>query len=448
MGGCCSHDVSVRGRVESEIDDGDYEDYEDINDVMYENDGAIVRVRGFSKSVSMFTQQGLKGVNQDSMTVWEDYTGEPGMIFCGVFDGHGPLGHKVSQFIRDNLPSKLSEAIKMAQEKSFKYYDANDADTETFHDAYNDSNRHNNITLPSWEGCFLKSFDEMDDHLAQEVNTDSYCSGCTAVTVIRQGDQLIVGNLGDSRAVLCTKDRDQLISVQLTVDLKPEIPSEASRIFNCEGRVFAAEEEPDVYRLWMPDDDCPGLAMSRAFGDFCLKDYGLIAAPDVFYRKITEQDQFVVLATDGIWDVLTNNEVVNIVASVPRKSTAAKILVKRAVRAWRYKYPGSKIDDCAAICLFLDDHQSVLSHSQSTNTRRSRHHRSKHSNSKHSGSKHSRSHRKSEDNETVAGKVGVQLDEEWTALGGLARANSISKLPRLARNMSKRQSSSKRLLGS
>jgi serine/threonine protein phosphatase PrpC len=50
----------------------------------------------------------------------------------------------------------------------------------------------------------------------------------------------------------------------------------------------------------MPDDDCPGLAMSRAFGDFCLKDYGLIAAPDVFYRKITEQDEFVVLATDGV----------------------------------------------------------------------------------------------------------------------------------------------------
>jgi len=67
--------------------------------------------------------------------------------------------------------------------------------------------------------------------------------------------------------------------------------------------VFAAEEEPDVYRIWMPDDDCPGLAMSRAFGDFCLKDYGLIAVPDVFYRKITPQDQFVVLATDGVSNI-------------------------------------------------------------------------------------------------------------------------------------------------
>ncbi|CAI8584962.1 unnamed protein product [Vicia faba] len=438
MGGCCSHDVSVRGKVESEGDDGEY-DYDDDNSndhVTYQNDGSMVRFRGFSKVVSMHTQQGMKGINQDSMTVWEDYTGEQGMILCGVFDGHGPLGHKVSQFIRDNLPLKLAAAIKMAQQKANRYYDATDADTETFDDVHNGSHRHNNISLASWEGCFLKSFDEMDEHLAQEVNTDSYCSGCTAVTLIKQGDQLIVGNLGDSRAILCTRDRDQLMAVQLTVDLKPDIPSEASRIFNCEGRVFAAEEEPDVYRIWMPDDDCPGLAMSRAFGDFCLKDYGLIAAPDVFYRKITKQDEFVVLATDGIWDVLTNSEVVNIVASAPRKSIAAKLLVKRAVRAWRYKYPGSKVDDCAAICLFLDD-QPVLSHSQSSMSRKSRHHRS---------SKRAKSQR-NEDNETVAGKVGVELDEEWKALGGLARANSISRLPRLARIMSKRQSS-KRLNGS
>ncbi|CAK8542035.1 unnamed protein product [Lathyrus sativus] len=434
MGGCCSHEISTRGKVESEVDEGEY-DYDDENSndhVTYQNDGSMVRFGGFSRVVSMYTQQGKKGINQDSMTVWEDYTGEQGMILCGVFDGHGPLGHKVSQFIRDNLPLKLSAAIKMAQQKANRYYDAPDADTETFDDGHNGSNRGNNISLASWEGCFLKSFDEMDEHLAKEVNTDCYCSGCTAVTLIKQGDQLIIGNLGDSRAILCTRDRDQLIPVQLTVDLKPDIPSEASRIFNCEGRVFAAEEEPDVYRIWMPDDDCPGLAMSRAFGDFCLKDYGLIAAPDVSYRKITKQDEFVVLASDGIWDVLTNSEVVNIVASAPRKSIAAKLLVKRAVRAWRYKYPGSKVDDCAVICLFLNE-EPVLSHYQSTTSRKSQHHRSKRSKSQ-----------RNEDNETVAGKLDVDLHEEWKALGGLARANSISRLPRLARKMSKRQSSQRR----
>ncbi|KAL2330653.1 hypothetical protein Fmac_018234 [Flemingia macrophylla] len=421
MGGCCSHEVSVRGKVESEVDDREY-DYDRENDVTYERGGALVRLRGSSKFVSMYSQQGQKGVNQDSMAVWEDYTGEKDVIFCGVFDGHGPLGHKVSQFIRDNLPSKLSAAIEISQQKATKFYDANDAETASFDDVYDDYNNPN-MSLAAWEGCFLKSFDEMDEYLAQEINTDSYCSGCTAVTLIKQGDQLIVGNLGDSRAILCTRDRDQLIPVQLTVDLKPDIPSETSRIVNCEGRVFAAEEEPDVYRIWMPDDDCPGLAMSRAFGDFCLKDYGLISVPDVFYRKIIPEDQFVVLATDGIWDVLTNSEVVNIVASAPRRSVAAKLLVKHAVRAWRYKYPGSKVDDCAVIILFLDD-QPVLIHSKSTSRgkhrqRRKHLHRSKST--------------RNEDTETVDGKLGVELNEEWKALGGLARANSLSKLPRLAR---------------
>lgn len=54
-----------------------------------------------------------------------------------------------------------------------------------------------------------------------------------------------------------------------------------------------------------------------------------------------------------VWDVLSNEEVVKIVSSVRRRSEAAKKLVKKAVRAWEIKHPLSRIDDCAAICLFL-----------------------------------------------------------------------------------------------
>ena len=53
-------------------------------------------------------------------------------------------------------------------------------------------------------------------------------------------------------------------------------------------------------RVWLPNSDSPGLAMARAFGDFCLKDFGLISVPDVYYHQITEKDEFVVLATDGV----------------------------------------------------------------------------------------------------------------------------------------------------
>lgn len=59
-------------------------------------------------------------------------------------------------------------------------------------------------------------------------------------------------------------------------------------------------EEPSVLRVWLPDQDSPGLAMARAFGDFCLKDFGLISTPDVTHRKLCDKDEFVVLATDGV----------------------------------------------------------------------------------------------------------------------------------------------------
>lgn len=64
--------------------------------------------------------------------------------------------------------------------------------------------------------------------------------------------------------------------------------------------MFALQDEPDVARVWLPNNDSPGLAMARAFGDFCLKDYGLIAVPDISYRRLTEMDEFIVLATDGV----------------------------------------------------------------------------------------------------------------------------------------------------
>lgn len=50
----------------------------------------------------------------------------------------------------------------------------------------------------------------------------------------------------------------------------------------------------------MPDGETPGLAMSRAFGDYCVKDFGLISVPEVTQRHITQEDQFIVLATDGV----------------------------------------------------------------------------------------------------------------------------------------------------
>lgn len=75
---------------------------------------------------------------------------------------------------------------------------------------------------------------------------------------------------------------------------------EAERILQCKGRIFCLDDEPGFHRVWLPCEESPGLAMSRAFGDFCIKDFGVISVPEVTKRQITNRDQFIVLATDGV----------------------------------------------------------------------------------------------------------------------------------------------------
>ncbi|KAL5742434.1 hypothetical protein ACOSP7_029166 [Xanthoceras sorbifolium] len=431
MGGCCSIDIRFGRYVEENMEErGYYEYYEENGDdddeagVKIADYGATVRYRGSSISTSMFTQQGKKGINQDSMTVWENFTGAKDSVFCGVFDGHGPSGHKISRHVRDHLPLKLSSAIKQLQTHHGSLNsDAGVAsrgvnrDHKQTSNAMNNSNDHHgngpNQFFHSLQASIIKSFEEVDEELSVDSGMDGYCSGTTSVNIIKKGDHLIITNLGDSRAVLCTRgNQNQLIPVQLTNDLKPNVPSEAERIKNCKGRVFALDEEPDVYRIWMPDEDCPGLAMARAFGDFCLKDYGLISIPEISYRKLTSKDEFVVLATDGVWDVLSNSEVMRIVACAKKRSRAAKLLVHRAVRAWRNKYPGSKIDDCAVVCLFLKNHQHPLTKSISDVSCSSVNH------VEIASSRSCRSFISDGDRGTIIGKIKVDSPEVYRALKG------------------------------
>ncbi|RZR91652.1 hypothetical protein BHM03_00019828 [Ensete ventricosum] len=305
---------------------------------------------GASSAASLFTQQGKKGTNQDAMIVWENFGNRSDTVFCGVFDGHGPNGHMVARKVRDILPLKLCASWEV---NSGNGLEETDKDSET---------------LTTLEDSFLKAFRVVDKELRLHPDIECIYSGTTAVTLVKQGQDLVIGNVGDSRAVLGTRDHNNsLIPVQLTVDLKPNLPGEAERIRRCRGRVFALRDEPEVARVWLPNIDSPGLAMARALGDFCLKKFGLISVPEITYRRVTEKDEFIVLATDGVWDVLSNQEVVEIVDSAPTRSSAARFLVETAVRAWRIKYPTSKIDDCAVVCLFLDKESSNGSSIERTN---------------------------------------------------------------------------------
>ncbi|CDY48559.1 BnaA09g01550D [Brassica napus] len=377
---------------------------------------------GKSRSSCIFTQQGRKGINQDAMIVWEDFMSED-VTFCGVFDGHGPFGHLVARKVRDTLPVKLQSFFHALQSKQNGRFRRK---------------------------AFFKSFKAMDKELRSHPNVDCFCSGSTAVTILKQGSNLFMGNIGDSRAILGSKDsNDTMVATQLTVDLKPDLPREAERIKRCKGRVFALQDEPEVSRVWLPFDDAPGLAMARAFGDFCLKEYGVISIPEFTHRVLTDKDQFIVLASDGIWDVLSNEEVVDIVASSSSRASAARILVNSAAREWKLKYPTSKMDDCAVVCLFLDgkmDSESDYDEqgfSSATNAVESDDGQRSEPCLQRNFTVRSSS---DQENETYGNNVNADTegedektvgDQNWLGLEGVTRVNSLVQLPRFSEEKSK-----------
>ncbi|KAJ1270403.1 hypothetical protein BS78_06G049800 [Paspalum vaginatum] len=381
-----------------------------------------------SAAASLYTMQGRKGVNQDAMVVWENFGSKDDTIFCGVFDGHGPNGHLVAKRVRDLLPVKLSANLGKDEYKETSSSNIISGTAEGGTNRVEDNNgsfRHEKAEHPEFftalRDSFFRAFYVMDRDLKAHRNIDCAFSGTTAVTVIKQGRNLIIGNLGDSRAVLGTREDNQLVALQLTVDLKPSIPSEAERIRQRRGRIFSLPDEPDVARVWLPTFNSPGLAMARSFGDFCLKNYGIISMPDVSYHRVTVKDEFVVLATDGVWDVLSNAEAVSIISKAPSQASAAQFLVESARRAWRTCYPTSKTDDCAAVCLFLNTEAASTCSSSGTKDLTN--------NTEASSSKHSL---------TVKSSIGVPADlvaalvtsDEWSVVDGSSGCVTLPTLPK------------------
>ncbi|PIN15738.1 Serine/threonine protein phosphatase [Handroanthus impetiginosus] len=141
--------------------------------------------------------------------------------------------------------------------------------------------------------------------------------GSTAVTAILiNGWKVVVANVGDSRAVICKNG----VAKQLSIDHEPEREREA--IENKGG--FVSKFPGDVSRV---DGQ---LAVARAFGDKSLKEH-LSSEPDVAVEFIDAETEFMILASDGIWKVMSNQEAVNCIRHVKDARWAAKQLNEEAL---------------------------------------------------------------------------------------------------------------------
>ena len=184
--------------------------------------------------------------NQDSY-FYTDIT--PLCVFFGVCDGHGQSGHHVSKFLTNRLPEAVSRLSR------------NEGD---------------------WEQALGNAYENVNEALRGQ-RFDTVSSGSTCVSVLLSAETIYCANVGDSRAVLCRKSPYSVQALPLSTDHKPDLPSERQRILQKGGRiapVYADNNEPyGPSRIWLPDDDSPGLSMTRAMGDYIATSIGLTGTP-------------------------------------------------------------------------------------------------------------------------------------------------------------------------
>lgn len=142
------------------------------------------------------------------------------------------------------------------------------------------------------------------------------------------GNHLFCANCGDSRAIIVSKSSNgtnELIVKAVSRDHKPNETDEAKRIVKVGGRIEAFQDYDGKpigpLRVWRKDEDLPGLAMTRSFGDGCAQIAGVIPNAETFEFELTPADMFIVMASDGVWEFMSNDYVAQIVAPYYEKSS-------------------------------------------------------------------------------------------------------------------------------
>lgn len=243
--------------------------------------------------VDFVSLKGERDSNEDNHNIIVD--GDLKIKYYAVYDGHG--GKFVSKFLSDNLPAFFTD-------KRTKYPLSN----KYVNDVYDGIQ---NILFTKYE---------------KEVNECG--STCLVVCSFKEMGQqyLNIINTGDSRCVLCRNN----IAKILTKDHKPDWPDEHNRISKLGGQI---KKDGDIYRIG-------DLSVSRAFGDKSASKY-VTHRPDLYKYKLTKKDSFMIIACDGLWDVVQPQDAINFVLSncydenmkqINKDVNIARKLAERAIK--------------------------------------------------------------------------------------------------------------------
>ncbi|XP_049408707.1 probable protein phosphatase 2C 51 [Solanum stenotomum] len=264
------------------------------------------------------THQGRRKYQEDRMTCYprvtvpvlgKDGVEEASVGIAAVFDGHGG-----------------KEASEMASQKFFDYFLLHVV-FNTYKNLFSHSKEHeeagqnslkfkvdDEATLGILEKALLRTIQDIDSEFTQEALKNDYISGSTAIVVLWMNGQILVGNLGDSKALICSRkthfDQEnegdlitRLQAEELTKDHHPDRDDEKARI-EAAGGVVLVVGVPRVNGI---------LAVSRSIGDIRLKRYGIIAEPEVTgWRRLSTEDWYVVIGSDGIFERMSPQDVCDI----------------------------------------------------------------------------------------------------------------------------------------
>lgn len=268
-------------------------------------------------------EQGKRAKMEDDYIIVDDLRAEIGgaqpqglapddrLPFFGIYDGHG--GRLAADFIKSRLHNNLRNQP-----------------------AYRESD---------FAAALRAAFLQTDKEFLVKARKEGLADGCTALCIINHGTRFVVANVGDTRAVLARVTRgdtsvDELgrtrtgttVAERISTDHKPDSAAERQRIQRLGGTIIFR----GVYRV----AGTVALAVSRAFGDAQVKDGSdssvITAEPSLSTVELTHDHSFCILATDGLWDVVSDEEAVLVVKEHAEKnngnfSGTAKALTKIAI---------------------------------------------------------------------------------------------------------------------
>lgn len=294
----------------------------------------------------------LNKANQDSYSIQESWYNNESIHMFGIYDGHGEFGDYCSHFAAQMTPLYLQKEVDEVGGLPAIL----ENDTSKFQKAYSSAFTLANRALHA---------SSVDDSL----------SGTTAVTVFVRGDKLIVANVGDSRAIIASEVNGSLKFSPLSFDQTPFRKDERVRLKKKGAKIMTLDQiegsepvhenwgeggetgneigEGDPPRVWDSSLQMPGCAFTRSIGDAMAESIGVIAEPEILVWDIQPNDKFVIIASDGVFEFLTSQAVVDMVAGFDDMLAAAKHVVAEAYRLWLTF--DDRTDDITIIIMTFED---------------------------------------------------------------------------------------------